>query len=130
MVGIVVLNVLESHNGWLLNHLMIAPEAPGGTPELLVISALDALKQEGCTFATFGAVPNTKLGEISGLGSVASWTARLIYQAAYHLFHLKGHKMFWGKFQPQTKPSYLLFSRPQIGYQEIKALMQSLNVVS
>lgn len=128
IVGIVVLNLLESCTGWLMNHMMITPDAPQGTPELLVVSALEVLKQEGCTYATFGAVPDTQLGEISGLGSFSAWTARMIYRAAYHLFHLNGHKMFWGKFQPETAPSYLLFSRSQIGPREIKALFEAMNV--
>jgi lysylphosphatidylglycerol synthetase-like protein (DUF2156 family) len=128
MIGLLVLNFLESRQGWLINHLMISPEAPGGTPELLVISALDALRQEGCAYATFGVVPNPALDEIAGLQRLLTWTVRLVYQAVYHLYHLKGHMMFWGKFQPQTNPSYLLFSQPRIGYQEIKALMHALNI--
>lgn len=128
MVGMIVLNHLQARNGWLINHLMITPDAPHGTSELLVISALEALKREGCTYATFGAVPEMRLGEISGLSKMSTWMTRLIYRTAYHVFHLKGHKMFWGKFFPETLPSYLLFSRPQIGYQEIRALMEAMNV--
>lgn len=128
IVGILVINQLQAKNGWLLNHLMITPEAPHGTPELLVVSALETLGKEGCKYVTFGAAPQTSLGQITGLSGISSWMARVIYQAAYRIFHLKGHKMFWGKFHPETEPSYLLFSRPKIGLKEIRALMHTMNV--
>lgn len=126
IVGVIVLNSLENRQGWLINHLMIAPEAPGGTPELLVVTALDTLKNEGCTYATFGVAPNDKLGETIGLGKISAWAAPLVYRLAYRFFSLQGLNMFWGKFDPQRTPSYLLFASPTIGYREIAALRKTL----
>lgn len=128
IVGILVLNQIRSSNGWLLNHLIITPNAPHGTPELLVIAAIEALGSEGCNYLTFGAAPENQLGKIIGLTKISAWMTRLIYGLSYRFFHLSGHKMFWGKFQPTSQPSYLLFSRPKIGLQEIRALMETMNV--
>lgn len=128
IVGVIVLNELQSKQGWLLNHLMITPSAPHGTPEILVVNALEALKLENCHYVSFGAIPSRQLGKIEGLGSISSYTASFIYKIVYRIFHLGGHKMFWGKFNPQTARSYLLFSHSSIGIKEIYALKRAMNV--
>lgn len=128
IVGVVVLNQLQAKQGWLLNHLMIKPDAPHGTQELLVISALEALQREGCHFVSFGAVPSSQLGEMRGVGKFSSWLSPLIYKMIYKIFHLHGLKMFWGKFHPEAERSYLLFSQSGIGLKEIIALMRAMNV--
>lgn len=128
IIGIVILNRLESRQGWHLNHLMFTPEAAHGTPELLVTSVLEVLQDEDCFFVSFGAVPADDLGEMMGLTPFSAWIARQAYRVATKIFHLKGHKMFWDKFLPETHPSYLLFQQPYIGWREIAALMRAMNV--
>ena len=127
-VGVVVLNQLQAKNGWLLNHLMITPDAPNGTQESLVIKALDTLREEGCHFVSFGAVPLNALGEVRGLGKVKTWIMQKGFDLANKFFHLSGHRMFWGKFHPEGQNSYLLFRQPQIGYKELMALKSTMNV--
>lgn len=128
VVGTVVLNELKKYNGWLLNHLMHTKDAPHGTPELLLTTALDTLAKEGCTYVTFGSVPSASLGEIVGLNPVSSNIARLVFKCVNYAFHLNGKMKFWEKFHPETRPSYLLFSRPKIGLSEIRALANALHV--
>lgn len=128
IVGTVVLNQLESKQGWHLNHLMTNKSAPNGTPELLVISVLEILKKENCSYVSCGAAATKELGEITGLSTISSWVARRMFHFATKIFHLKGHKMFWGKFHPITAPSYLIFQKPRIGAWELAALMDALNV--
>jgi lysylphosphatidylglycerol synthetase-like protein (DUF2156 family) len=107
---------------------MITKGAPHGTPELLVVSALEILAQEQCHFVTFGTTPAAQLGEIEGLGKISTWMARQAYQVAKKVFQFQGLKMFWGKFDPQSRRSYLLFSTPRIGPREIVGLTRALNV--
>ncbi len=128
IVGVVVLNQIQTKKGWLLNHLMIKPNAPHGTQELLVITALQALQREGCHFVSLGAVPATQLGEMTGLSPFSTQLTRWIYKGFYRFFRLDGLKTFWGKFDPKAERSYLLFSQPSIGFKEIRALMHSMNV--
>lgn len=130
IVGVVLLNQIQSRQGWLLNHLMITPDAPHGTPELLVVSALEKVAHEGCHFVTFGAVPATaKTGEIQGLGKFSTLLTQISLKTANQIFHLDGRRTFWEKFHPDSEPSYLLFSQPKIHLPEILALMRALNVV-
>lgn len=128
LVGILILNRLEASQGWLLNHLMLTPDAPHGTPELLIITAIETLRKEGCTFLTCSFVPSQYLGKINGLSRHSEWIIRKVFQAATYLLGLNGRKKFWEKFQPQSKSSYLLFSHSHIGLKDIFGLIHSLNV--
>lgn len=128
IVGVLVLNALEKKNGWLLNHLMFTPEASHGTPELLVITALNTIGSEGSRYLTFGASPSGQLGQIVGIGQPTAWLVKQSFRAAKILFHLEGHKKFWGKFKPESVPSYLVFKNANIGIRELKAILSALNV--
>lgn len=126
-IGVIALNRIDARNGWLLNHLMVIPEVPNGVPELLMATVLDTLEKEGCPFATVGSIAAHQLGEIRGLGKLSSSIARIVFNLASKLTHLEGLNTFWGKFQPKSRPSYLLFSRNKIGIRELLSLQRALN---
>lgn len=128
IVGSVTLNRLEKENGWLLNHLIHKPSAPHGTPEILVVTALEALAQQGYHYTTFGGVAAKSIGEIQGLNSLSSLATRGIYKVFNRVFHLDGRKKFWEKFHPSSRRSYLLFNKPYIGTKNLLGLMKALNV--
>lgn len=128
VVGAVVLNRLDRHGGWLMNHIVFAPDAPRGTPELLVVTALEAVAKEGCHYVTFGNSPSSQLGETQGMSAFSSWVAHLSFRVISKLFHLHGHKMFWDKFHPESRKSYLLFTDRRIGLKQLLALKNALNV--
>jgi lysylphosphatidylglycerol synthetase-like protein (DUF2156 family) len=129
IVGILLLNELQFHQGWLLNNLMITKEAPNGTSELLVVSALKILNQENCRFVLIGPVPAKQLGKITALNGFAESFTRWIYRCAKKIFHLEGHKVFWEKFQPTVESSYLFFPKNNLSFSSAKALLQAFNVV-
>lgn len=130
IVGVVVLHQLLKKSGWLLNHLMHTPDAPHGTPELLLTAALEAVAKEGSHYVTFGSVPGSRLGKVVGLNKISQLCIRQLFWIAGRIFHLEGRKKFWGKFHPASKSSYLdlVFGSGGIGWREIKALMSALNV--
>jgi lysylphosphatidylglycerol synthetase-like protein (DUF2156 family) len=127
MVGVIMLNELQASNGWLMNHLMTVENAPTGTSELLVISTLAALRSEGCSFTTVGFAPAKQLGEIIGLNKLTTWFSRQLFNLAKKAGKLDGLNMFWGKFQPERRPSYLLFYKNSLGLREMLALRRALN---
>lgn len=128
IIGVVAISRLRSKDGWLLNRLMIDPDAPGGTPELLVITAIDQLAKEGCHYVTFGGVPGKEIGEVGGFGQVGQWLIPKIYTFTCRFFHLGGRQTFWKKFQPQSQKRYVLFGRAALGYSELMGLIRALNV--
>jgi lysylphosphatidylglycerol synthetase-like protein (DUF2156 family) len=128
VVGVLCANQLQAHQGWLINHLMITPDAPKGTSELLMVSLLEALEKEGCRFATVGTVTLPDLGEIAGLSAFSTWVARKMFKLATRFVKLDGLNTFWGKFSPETnRPTYLVFSRKHIGLREVMGLMRTMS---
>lgn len=125
--GVITLNQLKAQNGWLINHLMITPEAPHGTSELLFVSALEILKNEGYRYATVGAVPADRLGRIKGLGKFSSWVSQVSFAIAKKFFNLSGKSKFWEKFHPQGMGTYLLFGSNKIGIREILGILRATN---
>lgn len=128
IVGLVILNRVDKHRGWVLNMLMALNDAPVGTSELLMMSVVERLREEGCHFFALGAGPGKTLGDISGLSTVSALIARGCYKIAHRLFRLHTHNHFLKKFLPAFLPSYLMFSRSKIGINEIIALKKSTNV--
>lgn len=128
VVGLLMLSELKSHQGWLLNNTMYTSDAPHGTSELLVISALQALAKENCRFVLIGPIPAKKLGRITGLNKLSAGFISWLYQGAKKIFHLSGHESFWEKFHPSIQPSFLLFPKRNITFRSIKALLRAFNV--
>ena len=128
VVGILCLNQLMARGGYLMNRLMITPDAPNGTPEILVVTALDILRAEGCHFCTFGPIAGVTLGEIQGLSAISQWVARKVYGGAKKMLKLEGHRKFWEKYHPQSERTYLLFSRPRVGIKEILCIAKGFNL--
>lgn len=128
VIGVLVLNQLLHMEGWHLNHLMVMPAAPGGTPEMLVMTAFETIATENARYVSFGSITAAELGEIKGLGKISSAVACGAFKFANQFFGLQGRKGFWEKFQPHTAKTYLLFSRPMVGIKELRGLMCALNV--
>lgn len=128
IIGVIILNQIQGGKRWLMNHLMVSPDAPHGTSELLVVNTLEALKKEGCSYVTCGASPAKNLGEVCGLGRTSEWCIRNMYSLLYRFFHLEGLMTFWAKFQPEGERTYLLFSEKKIHLGTIKAILKGLNV--
>jgi lysylphosphatidylglycerol synthetase-like protein (DUF2156 family) len=128
IIGVLLLNRLESREGWLFNLLLTTPEAPSGTSELLVVSALQTLHLEDYAFVSFGTVPIEQLEEIEGLGLISTSLARMFFKGAKWIFHLNARKTYWKKFNPNSERIYVLFSRPNIGLREVFGVMRALNV--
>src|SRR5581483_5166099 len=80
IVGVALLNKLESQEGWLLNNVMVAKDTPSGVSEHLVVSALQTIEKEQCHFVLIGPVPAKDLGKMVGLNRLiillASWGFR------------------------------------------------------
>ncbi len=128
IVGLLILNRLESKNGWLLNNVMTLKDVSSGLSELLIISALETVEKEGCQYVLVGPIPDLQLGKITGISRFWAKMTRGVFQCAKYFFHLDGHYTYWDKFDPHFESSYLIFPKKNLGYSSIKALMQAYNV--
>ena len=127
IVGALIMTRLDFHSGWLVYLLMITPDAPNGTSERLIVSAVETLRKENCRFLSFGVSPSKELGDIIGLGRASSWIARKVFKTATKYFDVHGAREYWLKFQPSAVPSYFLFSASQLGLKEVYAIIKGFN---
>lgn len=128
IIAVIVLEEIQSKEGWNLNRLMTKKNPPGGTQELLIMSVLETLAQEKCPYFSFGQVPLHDLDKITGFGAITRFIAKLSYKITRKILKIDRRMEFWEKFYPNKEPSYLLFSKPKIGISEIFALLKALNV--
>lgn len=128
LVGVLILSQLKEENGWLLNNSLVTPDASNGTSELLVESALNALKSENCNKVIYGPVAQRELGKIEGLGKISTYLLRLVYRVIRRVIHLDTHIGFWGKFFHQNEPSYVLFNEKRIGPRAVMSILKAFNL--
>lgn len=128
IIGAALLSKMEKRQGWLLKFLLTNHDAPKGTSEFLVTSILETLRREKCPFLTYGMMPAGRVGKIAGLNKFSTWLARCAFNISKWIFNLDQRKSYWDKFHPRTEPTYLLFSQPQLGWKEIKAVMKTLKI--
>lgn len=128
VIAMALLSRLEMRKGWLLKYCIHIPSVTRGTPELLVCSILDFLRDEGCTFLTIGVIPADTLGDAKGLSKLSKFFAVKVFKIAKWLFHLNQRKNFWEKFHPEVEKIYVLFDKPRLGLKEIKVLMRALKI--
>jgi lysylphosphatidylglycerol synthetase-like protein (DUF2156 family) len=113
----------------LINIVFSAPSAPLYTNELMVTTALQALRAEGVSSVCLGVGPLEKLGRIEGCGATAEWLSRKLYHlSSTKLMHQYDKTIFWEKFRvTQREPLYLLFQSSRIKLREIYALLRALH---
>ena len=128
IIGVCLLQQLDSKKGWLLQWLLTSPQAPNGTSELLVDSAITILREESCRVLYFGACQKKEIGMISGLGPLSTLIAKIGYKTAKKLLPLEGRRAFWKKFNPEAEDLFLIFEKKTISFKEINAIMKALHV--
>jgi len=112
----------------LINIVFSSPNAPLHTNELMVLTALRALREEGVDSVCLGVGPLAQLGRIQGFGAIAEMLSRTFYRLATNIMHQHGKTVFWEKFGvTQREPLYLLFQSPRISPSELYALFRAFN---
>ena len=56
-MGLVTCSPIYARNGWFIEDILRQPQAPYGTTELLITTALESLREEGFDVATLGLAP-------------------------------------------------------------------------
>jgi lysylphosphatidylglycerol synthetase-like protein (DUF2156 family) len=129
LLGVLSLQRVGCRGGWVFEHLAALPDAPQGTTELLVTTALTALGSEGCRYATFGPSTLSRLGRMQGVAPYSEAVARAVFNTAGSVFGLDALTRYREKFQATgTEASYLLFYPARIGLGEATGLLRAFNV--
>ena len=127
IVGILTLNEIRARSGWLLNHVMTTKNAPQGTSELLVTTALQIVAAENCRCVVAGPVPGKCLQSVRGIHPALVHPLKWLFRGIGLFCRLDRHIPFWDKFQPNTESSYVLFPKKNLTCRSLKALLRALN---
>lgn len=113
----------------VINLVFSSPTAPLYTNELMIVTALQSLREEGISPVCLGVGPLKALGRVEGCSTTVEWLSRRLYcMFATKLMHQHEKTVFWEKFGvTRREPLYLLFQSPNIGLREVYALLQAFH---
>jgi lysylphosphatidylglycerol synthetase-like protein (DUF2156 family) len=101
LVALLAASPIPARDGWYLEDVVRAPDAPRGTADLLVFEALQRLKAEGVTMATLGTAPLAREGvdDISTHDHpVIERALRLTSKRLSAFYNFEGLRRFKSKF--------------------------------
>ncbi len=101
--------------GWLYDLTRRRPDAPAGTIELLFLTALERVADEGCGWLHLGLTPMTQLDrrhELPGRSSAATgWVLRLVARHGELIYPARSQEQFKLKWAPHAiEPEYIGFA--------------------
>ena len=125
-----VLSPIPARNGWLVEQFPRLHEAPNGTIELLLASAVRAIAESGATYVTLGLAPLARRDQVTS--TEESWWIRSTLRfAAMHgkrFYNFRGLESFKSKFRPYLwEPVYAIENSPRFS---IKALIAIAGIPS
>jgi len=91
VVAFLQLTPIFARGGWLFQNLVRGPDAPNGTAELLIDTALRAVAGEGCRYVTMGLAPLS--GDVPG-------PLRMARRLGRALFDFAGLRAFRARLRP------------------------------
>ena len=107
--SLLVAHPVPGNEGWHLCHLMRHPDAPKGVNELVVLTAIETLGDEGVRYATFGPYAVPRAGEFIGIGRLAERIVRFVYHVAATRIGYGSSVEFYRKIQSGPwRPRFLV----------------------
>lgn len=117
-VGLVAMLQLSPAQGFLIEHVLVAPAAPSGTAEFLIARALDHLSSLGVTRATFGPAPAEHGAAIGATPSARRTFARVN----------RHFKLAAPAGAAHSNAVWLCFDPPVFGVRQVSAVMAAFNL--
>lgn len=124
---------IYGENGWALDVLQRAPEAPNGTIEYVIAQALFAFQAAGAAWASLGVAPLADASpNAEGQRNLLERGVRFLYEhpRVNELYHYKSLYFFKRKFAPVWRSVYLVYGSrlalPRIIYAILKVHLPSI----
>jgi pimeloyl-ACP methyl ester carboxylesterase len=115
LVGFLAASPIPARDGWYLEDVLRAKDAPNGTTDLLVVEVFELLRRDGAKLATLGTAPMAMEGRVDPAVRVSpmlSQVTRLIATCFSLFYNFGGVRRFKTKFAPSWWESeYVLVSR-------------------
>jgi len=125
VVGFTVLCPIPLRKGWLTEQFVRGRGAPNGTVELMVDSAVRAVRGEGSEFVTMGIVPLSRNAgpDDEELPGWLRFTLGWVRAHGRRFYNFDGLNWFKQKFHPDHwEPIYAISSEPTISFRTMYAI--------
>ena len=111
VIAFAVLSPIPARKGFLVEQFPRLPDAPNGTIELLLSSAVRSIAKSGATYVSLGLAPLARRSQFD-TAHEPRWLASLLSFAASHgrrFYNFQGLEAFKTKFRPQVwEPVYAI----------------------
>lgn len=125
-VGFTVLAPIPGRTGWLTEQFVRGDDAPNGTVELMIDTAVREIAVEGAEYLTMGIVPLSLRGRDEGLPSNPPWLRGLSNWVRAHgrrFYNFDGLDWFKEKFHPETwEPVYAISTEQPFRFRTLYAI--------
>lgn len=129
IVGLVVITQLKAHEGFVINFLMLLPDAPTTTSEFIIMSVLEQLAQEGTATLSAGLIPKAELSSVYGFSSLSQLLIKQCYRIIHKRYRLHRKDQYWRKFAPHKKELFVLFEQPRVKTGDILGILHALHAL-
>ncbi len=124
IIGFLIASPIPRRNGWLIEQIIRGREAPNGTTELLLDTAMRVLATEGAGYVTLGLSP---LSRAVSQEPPPPWRIRLLLAwvrvHGRRFYNFEGLEHFKSKFQPEGwEPIYAVTNQPRITLRTLYAI--------
>ncbi len=125
-VGFTVLSPIPVRNGWLTEQFIRGNDAPNGTVELMIDTAVRAVAAERAGYLTMGIVPLSLRSRDEGLPSNPRWLGGLSRWVRAHgrrFYNFDGLDWFKDKFHPENwEPVYAISTGQPFRFRTLYAI--------
>lgn len=126
-MGFIVASRIPARRGWLIEQFVRSPEAPNGTMELLIDSAMRSLASEGARYVSLGLAPlaHDRIPP-DDRDAPPLWLRALLGWMRAHgrrFYNFRGLEAFKAKFDPSSwEPIFAISNEPRISPRVVYAI--------
>lgn len=117
-VGFLVASLIPARDGWLIEQFVRTPEAPNGTVELLIDTAVRALADAGARYVTMGLAPLSDRATPLAWVHTPAWLRVMLGWLRAHgrrFYNFRGLEAFKAKFDPAGwEPVFAIMNSPRV----------------
>jgi phosphatidylglycerol lysyltransferase len=133
IVAYLLASPINARNGFLIEQVVRAPDAPNGTSELLIHTAMTLFAQQGREYATLGLVALADRAS-DGIQRNPGWLRAMMSLArryANRFYNFEGLERFRAKMQPGAwEPIYAIANEPHFSPYALYALGAAFSGIS
>ncbi|CAN5465335.1 hypothetical protein BH10ACI3_BH10ACI3_09050 [soil metagenome] len=128
--GFVVLSPIATRNGWLFEQFPHAPDAPNGTVELMIDTAMRTLAADGAKYVTLGLSPLSTRASVTPFDNPV-WLRFLLGWLRTHgrrFYNFDGLDAFKSKLRPERwEPVFAVSNEPRVSFRTLYAITEAFS---